>query len=79
MVRARDDSDSVIALTLHDPKGELPGEVTLYFTRAELTLYAWRLVDVQNLVTMVRLSEIITHDSLPRNSFDIIENEEDDY
>jgi hypothetical protein len=25
MVRARDDSDSVIALTLHDPKGELPG------------------------------------------------------
>jgi hypothetical protein len=34
---------------------------------------------VQNLVTLVRLSEIITHDALPRSTFHIIENEEDDY
>ncbi|MDG1691480.1 MAG: outer membrane lipoprotein carrier protein LolA [Alphaproteobacteria bacterium] len=77
MVRARDDSDSVIALTLHDPKGELPGEVTLYFTRAELTLYAWRLVDVQNLVTQVRLSQIIPTDRLDASVF-IIDYDEPD-
>ena len=77
MVRSRDDSDSVIALTLHDPKGELPGEVTLYFTRAELTLYAWRLVDVQNLVTQVRLSQIIPADRLDASVF-IIDYDEPD-
>ncbi|MDG1008005.1 MAG: outer membrane lipoprotein carrier protein LolA [Alphaproteobacteria bacterium] len=72
----RDDNYSI---TLTDPSAELPGQAQLFFTRTGDRLYAWQLTDVQNLVTMVRLSEIITHDSLPRNSFDIIENEEDDY
>ena len=72
----RDDNYSI---TLHDPSEELPGKAELFFTRKGDRLYAWQLTDVQNLVTLVRLSEIITHDALPRSTFDIIENEEDDY
>jgi outer membrane lipoprotein-sorting protein len=67
------------SLTLHDPSGELPGSAELFFTRKDDRLYAWRLTDVQNLVTLVRLSEIMTHEALPRSRFDIVEIEEDDY
>ncbi|MCH1542315.1 MAG: outer membrane lipoprotein carrier protein LolA [Alphaproteobacteria bacterium] len=67
------------SITLHDPSDELPGMAELFFTRKGDRLYAWQLTDVQNLVTLVRLSEIITHETLPRSYFDIIENEEDDY
>lgn len=67
------------SLTLHDPSGELPGLAELFFTRKGDRLYAWRLTDVQNLVTLVRLSEIMTHEALPRSRFDIVEIEEDDY
>ena len=71
----RDDNYSI---ALQDPSGELPGTAELFFTRKGDRLYAWQLTDVQNLVTLVRLSEIITHEELPRQYFDIIENEEDD-
>ena len=79
MVRDFTLRDYNYSITLTDPSAELPGQAQLFFTRTGDRLYAWQLTDVQNLVTMVQLSEIITHDSLPRNSFDIIENEEDDY
>ena len=72
------------SITLEDPSGELPGTAQLFFTRTGGALqgdrlYAWRLTDVQNLVTMVRLSEIITHDALEAGHFEIVEIEEDDY
>ncbi len=77
----RDDNYSV---TLEDPSGELPGTAQLFFTRTGGALqgdrlYAWRLTDVQNLVTTVRLSETITHDALEAGHFEIVEIEEDDY
>ena len=77
MVQKRVDNERVIALTLQDPTGELPGEVTLYFARPGLNLYAWRLVDVQNLVTQVRLTEIIPTDKIDERVF-IIEYDEPD-
>lgn len=72
------------SITLEDPSGELPGTAQLFFTRTGGArdgdrLYAWRLTDVQNLVTLVRLSEIITHDALEAGHFEIVEIEEDDY
>ena len=72
------------SITLEDPSGELPGTAQLFFTRTGGArdgdrLYAWRLTDVQNLVTLVRLSEIITHDALEDGHFEIVEIEEDDY
>ena len=72
------------SITLQDPSGELPGTAQLFFTRTGGArdgdrLYAWRLTDVQNLVTLVRLSEIITHEKLAASHFEIIEIEEDDY
>ena len=77
MVQKRVDNERVIALTLQDPTGELPGEVTLYFARPGLNLYDWRLVDVQNLVTQVRLTEIIPTDKIDERVF-IIEYDEPD-
>ena len=72
------------SITLQDPSGELPGTAQLFFTRHSGAvegdrLYAWRLTDVQNLVTLVRLSEIITHEKLAASHFEIIQIEEDDY
>jgi len=72
------------SITLQDPSGELPGTAQLFFTRhsgalEDDRLYAWRLTDVQNLVTLVRLSEIITHEKLEASHFEIIQVEEDDY
>ena len=72
------------SITLEDPSGELPGTAQLFFTRPGGSvdgdrLYAWRLTDVQNLVTLVRLSEIITHEKLAASRFEIIQDEEDDY
>jgi hypothetical protein len=73
------------SITLEDPDDELPGTAQLFFTRGGGggvdgdRLYAWRLTDVQNLVTLVRLSEIITHEKLAASHFEIIEIEEDDY
>ncbi len=78
MLTKRTDSEGVIALTLQDPTGELPGEVTLYFTRPDLTLYAWRLVDVQNLVTQVRLTQIVPTDKLDEAVFAIDYDEPDE-
>ncbi len=60
-----------IALSLRDPSGELPGTATLYFTRPDLQLYAWRLIDVQNVVTQVRLRDRKIHKSLSDSLFDI--------
>ena len=72
------------SITLQDPSGEMPGTAQLFFTHHSGAvkgdrLYAWRLTDVQNLVTLVRLSEIITHEKLAASHFEIIQNEEDDY
>lgn len=72
------------SITLQDPSGELPGTAQLFFTRHSGAvegdrLYAWRLTDVQNLVTLVRLSEIMTHEKLAASHFEIIQIEEDDY
>ena len=71
------------SITLQDPSGELPGTAQLFFTRTggarRRQALCWRLTDVQNLVTMVRLSEIITHEKLAASHFEIIEIEEDDY
>lgn len=72
------------SITLEDPSGEMPGTAQLFFTRHSGAvkgdrLYAWRLTDVQNLATLVRLSEIITHEKLAASHFEIIQNEEDDY
>ena len=60
-----------IALSLRDPSGELPGTATLYFDRTDLQLYAWRLIDVQNVVTQVRLRDREIHKSLSERLFDI--------
>ena len=66
------------SITLEDPSGDLPGQAELFFTRQGDRLYAWRLTDVQNLVTLVRLSEIIVHEKLANSRFDIIEDDPDD-
>jgi len=70
--------DNNYSIALKDPSGDLPGQAELFFTRHSDLLYAWRLTDVQNLVTLVRLSEIITHEALAPTYFEIIEYEEDD-
>lgn len=73
---ALDIQDEIYAATLRDPQGEVAGEATLYFTRADNQLYAWRLVDVQNLVTLVRLRAITRHETLDKSVFAIVENDE---
>ena len=57
MLVAASEAEGQLALTLRDPSGDLPGTATLYFAAPDWQLYAWRLVDVQNLVTQVRLRE----------------------
>lgn len=70
LVAAEDEAD-FLALTLRDATGELPGTATLYFAKPGLSFYAWRLVDVQNLTTQLRLREQNYHASLSDRVFDI--------
>ena len=72
------EEDGFIALSLRDPSGELPGMATLYFSAPDWQLYAWRLVDVQNLVTQVRLSAQTFPPSLSDRVFDIDYDEPDE-
>lgn len=71
MIVAHQDTPRFVSLTLHDPEGTLPGTATLYFAQPDLHLYAWRLVDVQNLVTQVRLFAEDFPPSLSERLFDI--------
>ena len=70
--------DGQLALTLRDPSDALPGTATLYFAGPDWQLYAWRLVDVQNLVTQVRLRAKRIHTDLSDRVFDINYDEPDD-
>ena len=70
--------DAFWALTLRDPSGDTPGQATLFFTKAETTLYAWRLIDVQNLVTQLRLSGIRPQTNLDPALFHIDYDDEED-
>ena len=66
------------ALTLRDPEADIGGQATLYFTAADLTLYAWRLVDAQQLVTQVALNRITRHKALDSEVFDISYDDDED-
>lgn len=70
------DEGAVYSVTLQDPKGEIPGTASLYFSAANDQLYAWRLVDAQNLVTLVRLRDITRHKALDKSAFTIVETYE---
>lgn len=59
------------ALTLRDPAAAIDGEATLFFTDKDYRLYAWRLVDAQNLVTQISLSRITDHAELAATVFDV--------
>lgn len=78
MVTAYQDEPDFLALTLHDPKGDLPGMATLYFSKPDFQLYAWRLVDVQNLVTQIRLYRERLYDEMPAHMFHIDYDEPDE-
>ena len=78
MVVAASETQEQLSLTLRDPKGDLPGTATLYFTGPDWQLYAWRLVDVQNLVTQVRLSARSYPPALSDRIFDIDYDEADE-
>lgn len=78
MVEAASETQEQLSLTLRDPKGDLPGTATLYFTGPDWQLYAWRLVDVQNLVTQVRLSARSYPSALSDRIFDIDYDEADE-
>lgn len=78
MMVGLDVQETIYAVTLADPSGDMPGRATLYFTKADNQLYAWRLVDVQNLVTLVRLREIKRLETLDKSLFAIVETYEDD-
>lgn len=71
MVLSFQDEAVFLSLELHDPSGALPGVATLYFTKDDFRLYAWRLVDVQNLVTQVRLFPEAFPSRLSERLFDI--------
>ena len=80
MVVAFKDEGAAFSVTLQDPTGEIPGQATLYFSSANDQLYAWRLVDAQNLVTLVRLRDVTHHKALDKSAFAIVEyleNEDD--
>ena len=64
-------ADTYWALTLRDPEAAIDGEATLFFTDEDYRLYAWRLVDAQNLVTQVSLSRITYHTELAGGVFDV--------
>lgn len=78
MVMAASETQGQLSLTLRDPSGDLPGTATLYFSGAERQLYAWRLVDVQNLVTQVRLRAREFPATLSDRVFDIDYDEPDE-
>lgn len=78
MVRDINDEGGAFSASLFDPTGEVPGVATLYFNSANDRLYAWRLVDAQNLVTLVRLRDIQDHKALDKSLFAIVENDESD-
>lgn len=78
MLIAASETGGQLSLTLRDPSGELPGTATLYFAAPDWQLYAWRLVDVQNLVTQVRLSVQDYHVALSDRVFDIEYDEPDE-
>lgn len=78
MIVARQVTADFVALTVRDADDNLPGTATLYFARPSLQLYAWRLVDVQNLQTQVRLSAIETHAQLSDEHFTIEYDEEEE-
>ena len=78
MVVAASETQEQLSLTLRDPKGDLPGTATLYFTGPDWQLYAWRLADVQNLVTQVRLSARSYPPALSDRIFDIDYDEADE-
>ena len=59
------------ALTLRDPAAAIDGEATLFFTDKDYRLYAWRLVDTQNLITQISLSRITYHSQLAARVFDV--------
>ena len=78
MVVAASETQEHLSLTLRDPNGNLPGTATLYFSGADWQLYAWRLVDVQNLVTQVRLRARSFPAALSDRIFDIEYDEADE-
>ncbi len=78
MVARFEQNEQIVSVALRDPSGDLPGQATLFFTRPTMTLYAWRLVDVQNLVTQVRLSAITPKTSLDDALFAITYDDEDE-
>lgn len=78
MLVAASEAEGQLALTLRDPSGDLPGTATLYFAAPDWQLYAWRLVDVQSLVTQVRLRARRVHTDLSDRVFDIDYDEPDD-
>ena len=78
MIVAQQVTADFVALSVRDTQNDLPGTATLYFARPDLQLYAWRLVDVQNLETQVRLSAIETHAQLGDAYFSIDYDEEEE-
>lgn len=78
MILAHQDTERYLSLSVHDPGGALPGSATLYFTKPDLRLYAWRLVDVQNLVTQVRLFPEAFPATLSERLFDIDYDDENE-
>lgn len=78
MIIAATQNETAWALTLHDPSDATPGQATLYFAKPDMTLYGWHLVDAQNLVTRLWLSEIRVDAKLDERAFDIEYDEDDE-
>ena len=71
------------SITLQDPSGELPGTAQLFSPAiaalSRVTGFMYGDHRCAKSVTLVRLSEIITHEKLAASHFEIIQIEEDDY
>ena len=71
-------NDAAWAITLRDPEEATPGQATLYFAKPDMTLYGWQLVDAQNLVTRLWLSEINVQAKLDERLFAVDYDEDNE-
>lgn len=75
LIAAADETDKAVSVTLRDPKGKSAGQISLFFAKPTMTLYAWRIIDAQNQQTTVVLGEMRRHVSLPASTFFVLEDE----
>lgn len=71
---AFDESEEVVSLTLEDSVGTAAGLLTLYFTKPELTLQQWTVIDAQGLHTEVTLFDLVNGGEFNSSLFRINDN-----